>query len=325
MRSAVVVMGGALLLGLGVSAPGQSGKAAAQPTFRVSDAELGERVTVIAYGDTRFHDPGDTSVANPAARRALALRIGEERPSAIQMTGDLPYTGADRADYAVFQAETSRWSAEGLRVYPVLGDHELKGGDKRGLENWWTQFPELRGRRWYSVALGSRILLLQLDAKSKLTEGSEQRAWLEGQMEGLPATVDFVMIALHHPPVADVQTRMQMDHNPQPNELSLRDYLARMQAGMHAQLVVTAGHVHNYERQALGGVMYLVSGGGGAKPYEVDRTPEDLYQDKGFPNFHYVRFELGKNEMRATMFRLKDPGAATPEWEAKDRFVLRVR
>jgi hypothetical protein len=28
---------------------------------------------------------------------------------------------------------------------------------------------------------------------------------------------------MHHPPVADIQTRLHVDHNPRPNEIALRD------------------------------------------------------------------------------------------------------
>jgi hypothetical protein len=72
-------------------------------------------------------------------------------------------------------------------------------------------------------------------------------------------------------------------------------------------------------------VTYLVSGGGGARPYEVERTPQDLYRDKGFPNYHYIRLRLGKNDLKATMFRLADPGAAKLVWQKKDHFDLRKR
>jgi hypothetical protein len=57
-----------------------------------------------------------------------------------------------------------------------------------------------------------------------------------------------------------------------------------------------------------------VSGGGGARPYEVERTPQDLYRDKGFLNFHYVRLRLEKNVLKATMFCVADPGAAKLVW-----------
>ena len=94
---------------------------------------------------------------------------------------------------------------------------------------------------------------------------------------------------------------------------------------MHAQIMVAAGHIHNYERAEVGGITYLVSGGGGAKPYMVERTPQDLYQDSDFPNFHYVRLDLEKKRLKATMFRLVDPSAAKPEWQEKDHFEVKKR
>jgi hypothetical protein len=133
------------------------------------------------------------------------------------------------------------------------------------------------------------------------------------------------MISLHHPPIADIQTRLHVDHNPRPNEIALRDFLSQTAPTLHAAIVVIAGHIHNYERAQLDGVTYLVSGGGGAEPYEVERTKQDLYQDPGFPNFHYVRFELGGDQLKATMFRLADPNAKTLVWQEKDHFVIRKK
>ena len=295
------------------------------PTFSVPETSLGKHPTIIVYGDMRFHDPANTTVANPTARKLLVERIAQEKPSAVQLTGDVPYKGSDAADYANYKLETESWRKAGLNVYPAIGNHELAGGPEKGLENWWSAFPELRAKRWYSVALGSRVYLIQLDTMSDLTKESPQRAWLDDQLKTLPKSVDFVMIGLHHPPVADIQTRIEVDHNPRPNEISLRDYLTAVRPLIHAELLVTTGHIHNYERAAVGGVTYLVSGGGGAKPYEVDRSPQDLYQDKDFPNFHYVRLELEKNEIKATMVRLADPSATQPTWQEKDHFILHKR
>lgn len=292
------------------------------PTFRVPAAKLSKHPTIIAYGDQRFHDPSNTSVADPKMRLALGKQIALEHPDAVTMSGDVPYKGTDAADYAQYVTETAPWRAEHLRVYPALGNHELSGGVQQGVENWWKAFPELRGMRWYSVALGDRISLIQLDSNSPLTPGSPQLSWLRMQLAGLPPSVDFVMINLHHPPVADIQTHLEVDHNPRPNEIALRDFLTQMAPSFHASIVVVAGHIHNYERQEVGGVTYLVSGGGGAHPYYVERTKEDLYQDVNFPVFHYVKFELGAHELKATMYKAQDPTAARVVWQAKDSFTI---
>jgi acid phosphatase type 7 len=122
--------------------------------------------------------------------------------------------------------------------------------------------------------------------------------------------------------VADIQTRYHVDHNPRKNEIALQQFLSQMAPTLHASLVVIAGHTHNYMRQQVDGIPYLVSGGGGAEPYQIDRTKDDLYQDTGFPNFHYVKFELQKDQLKATMIRLVDPGAKKLKWEEKDHFVV---
>lgn len=292
------------------------------PTFRVDPLALSSHVKVIAYGDQRFHDHFNFMIANPKARQALVAKIAQEKPDAVQMSGDVPYRGTDRDDYDCFRAETKSWRDAHLRVYPALGNHELSGGEQKGVEEWWNAFPELKNMRWYSVALGDRIALIQLDSTSDLTKGSKQIVWLGAQLKALAPSVDFVMISLHHPPVADIQTRLHVDHNPRPNEIALRDFLSQTAPSLHAAIVVIAGHIHNYERAQVDGVTYLVSGGGGAEPYEVERTKQDLYQDINFPNFHYVRFELEANQLKATMFRLQDPDAKKLVWQEKDHFVI---
>jgi 3',5'-cyclic AMP phosphodiesterase CpdA len=307
---------------LGVCGGAVAQTADSAPTFRVSASELPAHVTVIAYGDQRFHDPANTTVADPVMRKLLVDRIAAEKPDAVQMSGDVPYKGTDPADYEQFRKETAPWRAAHLRVYPALGNHELSGGEKEGVAAWWAAFPELKGRRWYSVALGDRISLIQLDSDSDLTADSEQMHWLQMQLAALPPSVDFVMISLHHPPVADLQTHIEVDHNPRPNEIALRNFLSTVAPSFHAAIVVTAGHIHNYERTVVDGVTYLVSGGGGAHPYFVERTKDDQYQDVNFPVFHYIRFELGEKELTATMFKVQDPTAKEPVWQAKDHFVI---
>jgi len=69
-------------------------------------------------------------------------------------------------------------------------------------------------------------------------------------------------------------------------------------------------------------VTYLVSGGGGAVPYEVDRTPADLYKGIDFPNFHYVKMTIAGGQLRGEMFRLDEPTAPSPHFTMKDAFEV---
>jgi hypothetical protein len=303
-----------------------TGRLPAAATFTVPDADLADPLVLIAYGDIRFTNTTEISSTSPVARQALVAKIAAEKPAAIFINGDIPWHGI-ASDYAVFHAESRPWRERHLRVYPALGNHEFSAClESACLERWWDAFPELRGRRWYSVAIGSKVVSIELDTDTSLLPGSAQRSWLEDQIAGLTPQVRFVLLVMHHPPVADVQLRGAVDHNPRANEIALADYLKTAAPQSAARFVVSAGHIHNYERFDQDGVVYLVSGGGGAAPYEVDRTASDHFQSTDFPNYHYVRLELRAGRVLGEMIRLGDYAAVKPtEWQTRDRFEISLR
>ena len=303
-----------------------SGAVHAATTFSVPNADLPDPLVLVAYGDMRFTNATETGASNPGARQALVAKIAGENPAAIFINGDLPWHGI-ASDYDVYRDETRHWTERHLRVYPALGNHEFSACMELGcLEQWWSTFPELRGRRWYSVAVGTKVVGIELDSDTPLLPGSAQRTWLEAQVAELDPGVRLVLIVLHHPPVADVQTSKLADHNPRPNEVAIADYLKTVAPRSTARFVVSAGHIHNYERFAQDGVIYLVSGGGGATPYEVDRAPADQYKNTDFPNYHYVRFEIRGNTVVGEMIRLNDYLQPRPnQWQTRDRFEITLR
>jgi len=294
--------------------------------IRIGLAQSDKPVVILAYGDTRFTDPANTTATNPIARKVLIARMADERPDAIVISGDVPWHGGVTDDYVQFRRETEPWRTLKIPIVPSTGNHEFSQCQPDAcIENWWTAFPELRGKRWYSTAVGAHVRIVALDTMSPLVAGSEQRKWFEHEVETLPAAVDFLVVALHHPPVADIQTRLRVDHNPRPNELALADYLQAAASARRVRIVVVAGHIHNYERFLQDDVTYLVSGGGGAVPYEVDRTPADLYKGIDFPNFHYVKMTVAGGKLRGEMFRLDEPTAPSPHFTMKDAFEVAVR
>ena len=294
--------------------------------IRMTIAQSDRPVVVLAYGDTRFTDPSNVTATNPNARRVLIARMADEKPDAIVISGDVPWHGGVADDYLQFRRETELWRTLKIPIVPATGNHEFSQCEVEAcLENWWTAFPELRGRRWHATNVGSHVRIVALDTMSPLVAGSEQRKWLEHDVETLPRSVDFLIIALHHPPLADIQTRFRVDHNPRPNELALADYLQAAASSHRIRIVVVAGHIHNYEHFLQDDVVYLVSGGGGAVPYEVDRTPADLYKGIDFPNFHYIKMTVAGGRLRGEMFRLDEPTAPSPHFTMKDAFEVAVR
>lgn len=291
---------------------------AADLVFTVPDSQLSHPLTFIVYGDMRFTNPAETHAASPGPRLALVKKIASEPSDALFLTGDIPWHGVP-GDYQEYRKETAIWRKRHLRVYPVLGNHELQGcAEEVCLQRWWQTFPKLRGHRWYEVALGSQVRAFALDSNSSLLPGSDQRRWLEHDVGALSARVRFVILVLHHPPVADLGFLIVRR-----NEASLAHYLRSIAPRSTARFIVCSGHVHNYERFEKDGVVYVVSGGGGAKPLFVPHSSADFYHQHTFPNFHYIRFTLEGNRLRAEMIRLEDYKAPVPHtWKVRDRFQV---
>jgi len=324
-KNPALLSGSWLLLLLAACTPSTNGKVEAaalvrpEDTLSVPEAALTRPLVFIVYGDMRFTDSSETQASIPAARHELVTGIAAERPQALFLTGDVPWHGGSVDDYRVFSNETAAWRNEQLRVYPVLGNHEFQQCEESTcLANWWAAFPQLQGRRWYSVALGARVRVLALDSDASLLAGSEQASWLEQQFQRLDPAVGFVLILLHHPPYTDAPQGSRA------NEQALAAYLGSVaRQSSSPRIIVCAAHVHNYERFEHNGVLYLVSGGGGAKPSAITRSPDDRYQDPQFPNFHYLRFELDGDQLKGEMHRLANYSAASPgSWTINDRFEL---
>jgi hypothetical protein len=121
-----------------------------------------------------------------------------------------------------------------------------------------------------------------------------------------------------------VQTRLRVDHNPRPNEIALA---AMLTASRHEPgPLPRRRRTHPQLRRFLqDDVVYLVSGGGGAVPYEVERTPTDLYQGIDFPNYHYVKMTIAGGKLTGEMYRLDEASAPTPHFTVKDTFELSAR
>ncbi|HTB15842.1 MAG TPA: metallophosphoesterase [Bryobacteraceae bacterium] len=281
-----------------------------------------QRTVVIAYGDMRFTDPKETQATNPKVRKWLVDKIAAEKPTAIVISGDVPYVGENEADYAEFHLETEPWRAANILVFPAMGNHELRGDPKKCLDNWWREFPQVHEKRWYASEIGPQIVVLTVDSSLPLTIGSEQIKWVEQQLINLRKTARFVIFNLHHPPVADIETGEGASHNPRPNEIAFADYLTTAPQSKRVRFIVNSGHIHNYERFFRDGTVYLVSGGGGAAPVPVKRSADDLYQGAEYPNYHYIKFVLRGRHLNAEMIRVADPSADKPTWEVKDRFEI---
>lgn len=318
-RQAVLVFLTGLAVAPAVLAQSQTPASSWQPDIVLSEPA---RFNFVGYGDIRFTDPTDNRNSNPGMRRAEIARVVQEKPAFVLIGGDLVLTGDNAQDWKVFDAETAPLKQAGIEVLPALGNHDVNGAEDRALANYFQRFPRLEGRRWYSVR-AANLLMFMLDSNSANGPGSRQWQWLEAGLDVLPADVDFVLLAMHHPPLTHSQDSMHGGgHSIRPQEQQLAAMLERRQPKLRARIIVFAGHVHNYERYERGGVTYLVSGGGGATPYMVPRSATDFYRDPG-PTYHICTFSVQRDELRFQMLKLTLDGSQA-QWTVKDSFVSRA-
>ncbi len=258
----------------------------------------------VAFGDTRFHDPADTEPANPAIRHALVAAIDKENPAFISIGGDIVYVGENPKDWQVWDSETALWRQHKIPIYPVIGNHDLKGNLQTALGNYFARFPELQQSRFYSVRMGNALMLVLDSALEELS--GPQGDWLRSQLDHLPASVDFVFLIFHHPPYTSSSDDKTFGggHTARASEQALAKSLEDRQQHLRARLVVFNGHVHNYERHEHGGITYFVTGGGGAHAYPIVRHADDPYQDPGV-NYHYLLVQVDHNRVTVTMNKVE--------------------
>jgi Icc-related predicted phosphoesterase len=271
----------------------------------------------VAYGDMRFADPGDHNAGDEARREALIQKIADEKPAFVVISGDLVVSG-DEKNWRFWDKNTQIWREQNIPVLPSLGNHDVRGSAP--LDNYSRRFPDLRGSRWYTARAGN-VLVITLDSTGDGVVG-QQLAWLKQQLSSIPADVDFVLFNFHHPPYTRSHDAPNAGHSARPQEQALASLFESRQQNTRARFIVFTGHVHNYERYERGGVTYIVSGGGGARPYMVPRQPTDQYRDEG-PTYHYCLLNVDKGRLTFSMYKLEMEGNKA-KFSKRDSFELRT-
>jgi 3',5'-cyclic AMP phosphodiesterase CpdA len=208
-------------------------------------------IRLAVYGDVRGgHD----------VHAAIVGHLCADAPDAVLFTGDLVLRGHDEGDWQRFFA-IARPLLATTPYYPAQGNHDVgAGGDRdRRFEDRFVLPPgppdRPAGAAWYSVDIGD-VHLVALD--SNAYDAPAQRAWLEADLAAAAGARAVVAITHDGP-----YSRGTHGGNP----AAARAYapvLAR-----HRVAVVFSGHDHLYQRGEVGGLPYVVSGGGGASLYPV--------------------------------------------------------
>ena len=224
--------------------------AAGKVSFK-TPPEGSEPFTFVAYGDNRTrHD---------VHRRVVEQILEHGVPDLIIQTGDMVENGGDSAQWPVFfdiEKDLLRQTA----FFPALGNHE------RHSQYFESIFHE--GKPYYSFDWGNAhftVLDSDVDGKQSAYWNEEVR-WLEEDLRQHQQS-DYRFVMAHHPPFTAVFTRQ--GSNPHMTALTPMFEKYRVSAAFF-------GHDHNYQHYLKNGIHYVVTGGGGAPLYDINKPPQEI-------------------------------------------------
>lgn len=267
--------------------------------------------TMVAYGDNR---------SNPDLHeRVINSIILDGIPSLVVSSGDLVYSGRDSIRwFREFLVPADQLFSQ-VPVMVSLGNHDMdwETPQPHGLNRWWHDRFIFPGRntdvgysRWFSYEAGG-IHLIHLD--STVPRNPDQLAWLEADLQSRESMVaDFRVAIFHHPPYSSG------GHG---SNVNVRDAWEALFQEYDVNLAIN-GHNHFYQRTlpVFGGkatvtelptkngidyvstdgkgIVYLISGGGGAplyNPHTADFVAESVMQR------HFIRMEYEPGKIHCTV------------------------
>ena len=237
--------------------------------FKTAPAEgSAEPVRFLAFGD---------SGGGGSDQRMLAEQMFTVPYDLIVHTGDIAYDNG-----AIGEFEDNVFSIyapllQHLPFFPSAGNHEyhsLSGAPFRAV----FSLPGTN-EKWYSYDWG-RVHFVALDTESDF---ATQASWLDADLGA--SALPWKIVYFHKPPYSSG------GHG---SDVALRTALAPVLEKHGVQLVL-AGHDHDYERVApVGGVQYVVTGGGGVGTRPVGTS---TFTELSVDVIHFVYVEVGPDEL----------------------------
>jgi hypothetical protein len=246
---------------------------------------------------------GDTRTRHDMHRRVVAAILKSGVPDFVLHTGDLVTDGADTAQWPVFfgiEAELLRQTA----FFPSLGNHERNNHQFYDFFQIGTPYYSFNWGKSHFIVLNSDIGNVAADSAAKQAFWTRQNQWLEEDL-AKNQQAEFRFVIAHHPPITAV-ARRQGD-NPEMTALIPLFEKYHLTAGFF-------GHDHNYQHYLKNGIHYVVTGGGGAPLYDVDKPAAGITQ-KVASTEHFVKIHISGGTVKVTAIALD--GATLDTFEMK--------
>ncbi|MFN3430241.1 MAG: metallophosphoesterase [Candidatus Sericytochromatia bacterium] len=217
----------------------------ARGTFKTARATDGAEFRFAAFGD---------SGRGTSAQFAVSRQLSAWKPELVLHTGDVVYPSGEASSYGPFFVQPYRELIAGTVFYPTLGNHDYRTDKGQPyLDFFEAPRPNAEDTERYYTFKHGNVQFFALDTNQSYAAGSVQHQWLDAQLAASTAT--WKVPFFHHPPYSSG------DHG---SSTGVRAAFGPLFEKHKVQLVLT-GHDHHYERtKPQNGVVYVVTGGGGA-------------------------------------------------------------
>ncbi len=261
-------------------------------TFRVPDP---------AAARVRFAVVGDSGNGGRTQRRVADLMRAAD-PDFYLHTGDVIYPAGEERHYDERFFDPYRENARRAPFFPSLGNHDIIAylGDPYLEAFEVPRTNPARSERYYAFEWGPARFLALDTSLGFIIPGSPQHLWLIDELNR-PGPWTWTFAFHHHPPYSS-SPEFTAGSN-----LLIRHLVSPLyeQAGVD---VVFTGHAHVYERTrprrdfagAGPGVVYIVTGGGGAGTHPAGTSS---FTAVSVEAHHYVLVEIDGRTLTATAIR----------------------
>ncbi|MDP7254468.1 MAG: metallophosphoesterase [Planctomycetota bacterium] len=233
-------------------------------TFRTAPADANASVRMAVYGDNRSW---------PNAHRRVVDLIRGHKPDLIAHTGDFVAAYGSYYEWQWMFFDVVKDLIAEVPMYGAVGNHE------RETDYFHQFFVPHYANNWYPFDYGPVHGAVLDTAGGHPTE--EQLGWLESDLAASKAPWKFVFL---HRPLISADHRF--------NKICSEQGVS----------IVFFGHEHLYERtRPLNGVVYVITGGGGAPAALVpwgDRRPWQSYTAARRCTFHATILEVDSQRVR---------------------------
>jgi 3',5'-cyclic AMP phosphodiesterase CpdA len=236
--------------------------------FLVSCSFAAESFSFVVFGDNR---DGDEIFMD------LIEKVNQEKDISFAVsTGDMVSYGRAK-EYAKYLKMISELST---KLYPVPGNHDLVG-------NGYKYYRKHFGPFYYSFDYKNSHFVVLNNAFNKSFD-YKQFDWLRNDLEETDKENIFVFM---HKPLFD-PSEIYKGHVMSGRKTA--DELRRLFKRYQVDYVI-AGHIHGYAKGKRNGVIYVVTGGGGAP----------LYLPRNFGGFHhYVKINVDGDKIEDEVVRI---------------------